>query len=342
MAEGRSAGTTCQVDLTGPQASWPAAALRLWRNATDRVLGMPGSWNPPPIQGDQRLREVLGGILHEDPGEILITSGVRAGASVIGLGRPRVLHEHPSFSGTVQVLRSVRSDVDLLTWDELLAPASVAGAHDAGGVVWLTSPCRNPDGATLSADEWGRIEALAQSSRVVVNEVYRWFGNAAARPARVWMTGSLSKLAGSGAGLGWIRGSGVGLLADRQHARPSLFWQRCWCYLLEHGGLDAFVNHTVRPAAAASEAFVAELRRYSGVEPRSAPEPGSPFLLLPVPPSISGDFIAGLAGEGIRVGAGSDFLAPWPSIRVCFVAVSEADARHAARVIGARLGCARE
>jgi DNA-binding transcriptional MocR family regulator len=329
------------VDLSGPQASWPGAALRLWRDATEHVLAQPDVWHPAPIQGERCLRVTLGAILHEDPDQILITSGVRAAASVIARGARAVLHERPSFTGTVAVLRSVHPDLEILSWADLLAKSRSADAAAGGTVIWLTTPCRNPDGATLARDVWEWIDAVDPADQVVLNEVYRWFGLAPERQVperqgRVWRTGSLSKLAGGGAGLGWIRGRGVENLAERQHSRPSRCWQRCWCYLLEHGAIELFVDHTVRPAVAASRAFTTELRRVTGIDHR----PGGrlpPFLLLPVPTATGREFADRLRAEGIHVGSGEDFLAPTPSIRVCFVNVSEAAARHAARRIGVRL-----
>src|SRR5207248_2863027 len=162
-------GADRRVDLTGPQATWPAAARRLWREATEHVLGLPDSWHPPPWRGDPRLREVLGSILGSPPDDLVITCGVRAGASVIARTARRVLHERPSFTGTVAVLRSFRSDLELCTWEEM----SERG-RNGGSVVWLTTPCRNPDGATLSRDDWAWVDALASANQVVVNEVYRW------------------------------------------------------------------------------------------------------------------------------------------------------------------------
>ncbi|MEO3789008.1 aminotransferase class I/II-fold pyridoxal phosphate-dependent enzyme [Nonomuraea sp. B10E15] len=324
------------VDLTGPQATWPSAGLRLWRAATDHVLGLPDAWHPPPPQGDRGLREVLGAILREDPDDVLITSGVRAGASVIAQFGESFSHEQPSFTGTVTVLRACRRDVNLHPWAELLEHRH-AGRTGAAGVVWLTDPWRNPDGATLTPDGWRRVEAVARTRQVVVNEVYRWFGKGRSRPARVWMTGSLSKLAGSGAGLGWIRGTGMDDLARRQHARPSLFWQRCWAYFLAHGGLELLIDHTVRPTAEASRAFLDELVRVAGAERCPGAVAGSPFFLLPVPHTTTEDFVGRLAADGVRVGPGDDFLAPSPSVRVCFAGVSGAGARHAARTIGMRL-----
>src|SRR5689334_17142663 len=98
-AEDSMTSTGRRVDLTGPQASWPAAALALWRGATVRVLALRDSWHPAPVQGDRRLREVLGAILGDDPDRILITSGVRAGASVIARDAQMIRHERPSFMG---------------------------------------------------------------------------------------------------------------------------------------------------------------------------------------------------------------------------------------------------
>jgi DNA-binding transcriptional MocR family regulator len=329
------------IDLTGPQASWPAAALRLWCEATEDALARPDTWHPPPPQGEYRLREVLGDILGEDPDDVLITSGVRAGASVIARTAREVLHERPSFSGTAAVLRTSHPDLELVQWGDLPAISASPPERDGDRLVWLTTPCRNPDGATLSADDWACLTAIARRSRMVVNEVYRWFGSAVQRPDHVWMTGSLSKLAGGGAGLGWIRGPDMEVLRRLQHARPSRCWQRCWCYLLERGVLELFVDQTVRPAAAAAEAFATELRRVSDYAYR--PAAGCwwpPFLLLPVPTSTDHEFVARLDEAGVRVGPGSDFLAATPGVRVCFVGVSEADARHAARVIGAQLAAA--
>lgn len=331
-----------QVDLTGPQASWPARALRLWSEATSDVIHERDAWHPAPLQGDLRLRETLASLLSEDPENILITNGVRASASVIARTAGRVMHERPSFTGTVAVCRSFHPDLELVRWSELAAASRAGGWLDPDGVVWLTSPCRNPDGVTLSGDDWSWVIGAARKSRVVVNEIYRWFGAPSTRPDPVWMVGSLSKLAGSGAGLGWIRGQGMAAVAREQHVRPSLCWQRCWRHLLEAGALDLFVHHTVRPAAAAAEAFATELRRVSGYECAPAAGPWPPFLLLPVPACTERAFVARLEADGVRVGPGADFLAARPSVRVCFVGVRESDAQHAARVIGAHItagGC---
>jgi DNA-binding transcriptional MocR family regulator len=330
------------VDLSGPQASWPRKARRLWRDATARALACPDSWHPAPVQGERCLRDVLGAILQEDAEQVVITSGVRAAAAtLIAPGERTILHERPSFTGTVTVLRSRHPGLRLMSWPELLAWSRSAGLASGKAVAWITTPCRNPDGATLSPGGWELIEAVEPPHQVVVNEVYRWFGPAMRRPGRVWLTGSLSKLAGSGAGLGWVRGPGVHSLAERQVSRPSRFWQRCWSYLLEHGVIDLFTAHTVRPAAAAAHAFATELHRITGADhrPAGALPAGTwpPFLLLPVPHASAGEVVSRLRAEGIHVGSGDDFLAPAPSIRVCFVGVPEAGARHAARRIAACL-----
>lgn len=327
------------IDLTGPQASWPAAALRLWSEATERVLGSPDSWHPPPLQGEQRLREVLGAIFGADPDQILVTSGVRATASVVGRHAHRILHERPSFTGTVAVLRSFHSDLELHPWADL--SAALAAGPAGGNLIWLTTPFRNPDGVTLTPADWRWIDAVDEHNQVIVNEVYRWFAPPTPGSGRVWLTGSLSKLAGSGAGLGWIRGPGVHRVAEQQHSRPSRFWQRCWCHVLERGGIDLFIDHTVRPAAAACDAFTTELRRVTGLDCRPSSGGRPPFLLLPVPTRAAREFVDLLAFDGINVGSGDDFLAARPGIRVCFVGVSEGDARRAARTIGARLTAGR-
>ncbi|MGW4795810.1 aminotransferase class I/II-fold pyridoxal phosphate-dependent enzyme [Nonomuraea sp. NPDC004297] len=287
------------------------------------------AWHSASRQGDRGLREVLASILGDAPERLMITSGVRSGVGVLSRGVRRVLHERPSFAGTVQAFRGFGVPVELVGWDKLPEAVRVDDPADSL-LLWVTHPLRNPDGATLDPAKWRQLRQLSSGRlRVVANEVYRWHTTVGPDPhgPPATMVGSFAKLAGTGSTLGWIRTADVHAVMRFQPSRPPLLWQRCWRYLLERGAIERFVEASVLPSQRAARVFL------HGLGSATLYNVTPPFILLTVAGLRSDELVAQLAEKGILAGSGFDFLAPEPAVRLAFAGLGSSQAETAAAII---------
>jgi DNA-binding transcriptional MocR family regulator len=311
MSAGGPAGVRTQVpaelaagvhraDFGGGQPPWPAEAVELWAGCAAAAARRPQLWRVPAPRGDDLLREQLAAAFDLDPDLLTVVGSVRAAALTYARRHGRVVLERPGWRGLTAALAGSRARV------ERAGLAELAGADwPAGTVLWLTSPHRNPDGATLDAGLVSRLAGQVRGGRrLVLDEAYRWFG-AGPRVPGADLVGSLHKLAGVGARLGWVHSADFfdEAVPELVGSTPSAVWQHAWGRFLAAGGLELLHRAVVTPALAASAAFTAGLRAYAPGTPAVA----GPHRLLRLPPraDMAGADMAGagVAGAGVA-GAG--------------------------------------
>jgi 2-aminoadipate transaminase len=306
-------------NLTGAPPVWPAPARALFDDSFAAASKATELWQTPAPRGDDLLRQELGHLLGVHADLITITAGVRAAALTYARTERRLAVERPTFPGVVHTLRAAGATVTLHDWAELPGvPMDTA--------VWVTSPFRNPDGRSLSAAERDALAARAAAGhRVVVNGAYSWFGDHPVVPAADRL-GSLHKIAGHGARIGWVVSSDF---FDRATAEligtpPSPVWQNAWGRFLRGGGAEMLIETTVAPALRAAAAFRERL---------PGPHPGAPHTLLPLRRGVDeATALAYLAERSFRLNAGSDFFAEG-ALRASFAGVDAATGRRLADVI---------
>jgi DNA-binding transcriptional MocR family regulator len=312
--------TAAPIDLTGRPELWGGPVLRLWRAAMTRALADVDPSLRAPLGGDRMLREYLAGELGVVAERVVITSGVRSAA--VALVRPagHVLVEHPTFLGVPQVLSAAGIRVTSATWEQISCAAD-------GQAIWVTTPARNPDGRSLDPALLGVLQELIACGRTVVcNTAYRWFAAPSAMPDGAVLVGTLHKLAGPGAHLGWVIDppGGRDVAEALWFAAPPLHWQRAWGYFIRAGGVPVLRDRHADLAAARS-AFLTELGlAASGAGPHV-------LLRVTVPEEHA---VAAVAAAGVLVSPGAAFAAPEPAIRVCLFGLSPAAAGRAASAIG--------
>jgi DNA-binding transcriptional MocR family regulator len=316
---------TGPIDLTGRQPAWPAWLTRAWLRAVESAAWSCRFWITPRSRGDPRLLEVLAAELGVTEANLVVTPGVRFSVPALAQQARVSFVEQPTFAEIPRLLSLASREVVMGGWDAL----SDYVCRDGAGpdLIWVTSPGRNPDGASLGCRECAVLDRLAaQGSKLIVNEVYRWYGEAMA-PREAIRIGSLSKLVGGGARLGWVIGADDDV-TTLSRAGPPTLWQRAWAHMLGDIGFGRLREIFVMPAIEAKAAFCEEMSGYA----RIASDAG-PSVLLELS-GLSEDMAVDiLRRDEILVGRGSDFLAASPAVRLCFSDVSPSAARLAARRI---------
>jgi DNA-binding transcriptional MocR family regulator len=305
---------THRVDLTGRQRPWPADLLALWRECLAEAVDDGRYWSSPPYRGVPELRQVLADQLGVPADRLTITTGVRAAArAAIGAART-VWVEAPTFAGVPQCLRRQGIAVRHEPWSTLLVRGY--GAADA---LWLTSPARNPDGASLDAGQRQRLRDLAGAgTRIVLNDSYRWTGDRPApRIPGAVVVGTFAKLLGMGARLGYLVSAEEPGPLERGMCPPT-GWQLAWWRFLVRGGLTA-----VRAAIGAPRQRVSTLlAEYLTARGLAGADFAGESCLLPLAPGAAEDgWVARAASLGLIVAPGRAFLARRPSIRVALTSV---------------------
>src|SRR5437773_1097141 len=136
------------INLSGRQGEWPGSAATLWSECVSVATAGDRPWRTAPVEGEETLREALGLELGVKPETLMVTSGVRAAAVALGRSLGRVLVETPGFADIPGVLKDCGCDVALSTWADMVGHPQ----HNPSSY-WITSPCRNPDGRTISRAE---------------------------------------------------------------------------------------------------------------------------------------------------------------------------------------------
>jgi DNA-binding transcriptional MocR family regulator len=300
------------IDLTGPPPRWSATTLAHWQESIFQASTDPLVWIQRPPRGDEGLREVLGQALGLDPAGLTITSGVRAAALSYGRVRRPIIVERPTFGGVVNALSCTGTRPELLPWTQMLS-----GEHP-NALLWLTSPSRNPDGATLcEQDRSALARHVQQGGRAVVNDAYRWYGAEPPPVDGVELVGTLHKLIGMNTRLGWVHSVQFPVEAqpDLAAVAPPTVWQRAWAHFIATGALRALADSTNRATAEALAAYQEQIATRADTPP---PETTGPHVLIPLAPDVTeAEGVTHLAARGWRVLEGRHFHVSRPALRAC-------------------------
>lgn len=313
-------------DFTGVQPLWPRQASELWQRCAASASHMPRSAAHPDMMGDLQLREELARRLGFAVDELTIVSGARAAAAAYGRAASRLVLERPTFSGIGHAFTAVRAVWQHVSWDEF-------GCVPAEATIWVTSPCRNPDGLSLtSAQRETLARRCGEGGRVVVNRTYQWFANERLPPGVESVT-SLHKLAGREARIAAVR-SPTFASESRDWLSflvPPVPWQRTWALFIREGGLELLVQAQAQTVAVAEAAFRAGFQE---CRPEAALPGTGPNALIPLRAGISeAAAVTTLARHGYQVVAGHYFASPYPAVRVSFSGVTPGQASALARAM---------
>lgn len=315
------------IDLTGTFPPWPEEAARLWESCARHAAAQAELWRFPAPQGDDLLREQLGRVLGLDPSGLTITASVRAAALTYARLEPEIALERPTFPGVARALSESRARLVMGEWDALLRDQPVPGP-----LLWLTSPFRNPDGATLTDDDRAALQRRAAAGQhVVINGAYLWYASSVPAVAGADLVGSLHKLGGIGTRLGWVHSATYfdRAVPELLGTTPSPVWQRAWGLFLQRGGPDILRRNLVEPALVSAAAFRGSLSAKTGS--------AGPHCVLPLAPGVTEQQAIGqLEDRGFRLCPGQDFFCLRPAVRVAFLGVCTADAE---RFAGAAASC---
>ncbi|WP_328876654.1 pyridoxal phosphate-dependent aminotransferase [Streptomyces sp. NBC_00287] len=308
------------IDLGGAWPRWPAGALKVWQEAHARAAAVadPSCW--APAEGDPVLREQLARVTGARADQLVVTSGVRAAAPALVRGCSHVVVERPTFLGVPDTLAAHGVPVRFLPWDRV---REVPG----GAALWVTTPCRNPDGRQPDAAFLADLRAAVRRGvRVICNTAYTWYAGRVELPPGVIRVGTLHKIAGPGAGVGWVVREDPGSVGPHSAMpAPPAYWQRVWGYFLEAGGL-ALLRAPHEEIEAVRAAFLGRVG--------TADAGWGPHVLLRVP-AAEEDAVSALAEVGVIVGPGSAFGAEAPSVRACLIGSTVESARLAGERIRA-------
>src|SRR6266700_590520 len=311
-------GASRLIDVSGKPVDPPTGALAMLRECGERAMRRCDLGTPAPPGGSVELREALGTALGCAGDSVVITAGVRAAVPILKCFFTEVVVERPSFSGVADLADDLGMRVVRRPWHDMIA--------DSAPAVWITHPARNPDGASLSAEQ---ITALAPREGItVVNEVYRWhkIGHAQGEPelpGHWFVVGSLSKVFGPAARLGWLRGERTGEIGNHvlRIGSPPLVVQEMWADFLNCGGLRLL-------AAAACEQTAVRRVFCDAVGMHAAALTGDgPSILVPTPSGWTADeALIALEDRGIRASSGTHFGAGSGMLRFTFTGVSQQEA----------------
>jgi|GEM_PF-6676352 len=319
------------IDLSGRPPDWPAEVVDAWAECAQRAVRRPDLWREPAPRGDELLRQMLGEHLGLDPEHLTITASLRAAVLTYARHHERVLLERPTYQGVADTVVAAGAEVTFHPWTDLLD-------HREPGrtLVWLTAPCRNPDGADLSAPDRDRLTRLvAAGQRVVVNGTYAWFARDHRWPEDVELAGSLHKLCGLGVRLGWVfsRTFFDEAFAEMLGTTPSRVWQHAWALFFRDGGYAALHRRLIAPSLESAAAFVERLATGQGLP---APAGSGTNLVRPLGPHVDeATALSRLAERGVRASAGSAFRCETPALRFTFTGITPAEAVRGADIVAA-------
>lgn len=309
------------IDVSGRHGEHDRETIGLFRNCMRIAVELTDPGEPAPPLGTDRLREALAHILGGRPDLIAVTAGVRASVPVLAPLMQDVAFETPSFEDLPQLAQSLGCNARRVSWPQLQL--------DDAQPVWMTHPARNPDGASLADD---LVERLGRRQHIaVINEIYRWHAKSpAVVPVNnIIAVGSLAKIWGPAARIGWIRGEMVTELnkAALRISSPPAVIQDAWASFLGRGGLAYLVDQA--QAASASRERFAELVDQA----RLAPVNDGPSVVVRLPRQLPTDeAISRLAALGVKATAGHHFGLTFESLRFDFTNVPIPDAEHVAEL----------
>jgi len=307
------------IDLTGQPPPIPNRAVDLLRQCVLVAAESPDLSEPTSPLGLPTLREALANELRCAPDELAVTSGVRSGVAVLAPHVPDAVIETPSFEDVPRLLQGLGVAIQRRSWDEIVVDRGDRRS------LWITHPARNPDGADVDAMDLNHI-AGGSWGTVIVNEVYRWHGVDWAQPPPIWsMVGSMAKVFGPGARIGWIRGPIVAALSHSalRMVSPAPLLQSAWAGFLSAGGLD-ILRERAEEESRMANAFRSAL---------GLPAATGPNVLLPLPAGWTADAaLAALRERQVLASPGAAFGAGSTSLRFCLCATSMEEAHEAADI----------
>ncbi len=317
------------IDFSGAQPAWPREALELWAACVHDAAREEHLWRVPAPGGDEELRSWLGHHFTTEPAGITIVAGARAAALTYGRIAERLLVEAPTYLGLLPFLGAYGRRVEHFAWERIPVPVPERT------VLLVTSPARNPDGATLTGDHRARLRTLVSAGgRVVVNGTYCWFRPDAATAEGADLLVSFHKLAGVGARLGFVRSEAYfsDAVPEIAGAAPPPIWQRAWARFLARDGHEHLLRVNVRQVIDSRDAFL-----WTIGELAPALRPGAvdgPNLLFSLPDGADEqEAVTKLETDGFRVSAGSAFAAPHPSLRLTFTGTTPDQAANLAQTL---------
>jgi DNA-binding transcriptional MocR family regulator len=309
------------IDLSGTMPAWPGEAVRLWGSCVGEASTLSHLWRFPAPRGDDLLCEQLGRLLGLDPSGLTITASVRAAALTYSRREQYITLERPTFPGVARALREARAHLALREWEDL-----VRGEDAMRPLLWVTSPFRNPDGATLTEDHRAVLaERLAAGQHVAINCAYLWYAPEIPAIPGADLIGSLHKLGGLGTRVGWVHSATYfqDAVPELLGTTPSPVWQHAWGLFLQRDGADYLRQGLVEPTLVSAAAFQGRLSERTGEPPRFA----GPHGILPLAPGVSEQqALRQLENQAFRLCAGEDFFCTHPAVRASFLGVSAAAA----------------
>ncbi|HET9898224.1 MAG TPA: hypothetical protein VFQ44_25125 [Streptosporangiaceae bacterium] len=324
------------IDLSGAPVPWSPEAEAIWADCIGQAARTADLWTTPAPRGDEVIREWIAADQGFDPEQVTIVSSLRAAALTYARCFDHVIVEQPSFLGVMPALASARAQVQTMPWSEIFE--GTLGTEASRTVLWLTSPGRNPDGASLSpAGEAALRRRAATGYRVVINATYTWFTELRA-PAGFDVLGSLHKLRGGGARLGWVASASFfdEAVPELVGTPPSPVWQRAWGLFLRDGGMALLRGTYLADVAAATSAFASRLTSAHGIAP---PAFAGPSVLVPLTapaaPASEDAAVAEFARQGFKLVAGRHFMSRYPAIRATFFGVTPEQAARFADALAA-------
>jgi DNA-binding transcriptional MocR family regulator len=313
-----------RLDLTGRPAAWEPAELAAWRSCLAEAVEATEPHDPIEWSGDLLLRRQIARRIHRPADQIVITAGVRAAVLPLLHGISRLEIETPTFLDVPAIATAYGISVTSNHWRRsALKPEETC--------YWVTSPARNPDGYTLGPAEVATLtDCLERGGRIVCNLTYQWFASETPTrwPPQTVLVGSLHKLCGPGARIGWVAAPELPettRLALSASA-PSALWQRAWGHFL---GSTAFTKLHRRACAQVKRARDAFLEA-AGQGLASTGE-GPNVLVRTGTDSL--EVLQSLARVGVLASLGGAFAAPADSLRVCLTGLTPAEARRAGALV---------
>jgi DNA-binding transcriptional MocR family regulator len=320
------------IDLTGPPRPWPDRLRERFAERLDHGFRDRPGWHSPAPQGEPELLGRLAELFGCPPERTVVVGGVRPFAAALALATATARVETPGFADIPEIVGAGRP-VRALRWNEL-HQEPLAGPP---GLVWLTSPFRNPDGRSIDTTVHTAVETLAaRGHTVVVNQVYRWFtgpAGAAPAPSGAWTVTSLAKIAGGGMRLGWaLAPPGVAIPRPVTGVAPPTAWQRACAAFLDGATWQALWSACVEPTRQAQAAFARRAGELLGWRVGDGP-----CMLLSHARLSEPAMVAALREHGLMVSPGQAFHSPVPAVRLAFSGVTATQALTVAEVL-ARLG----